>query len=66
MTENRFSEQSPQTNAPSPAGFLVLPMAPAASCQNASPLQWIYQQLYTQAVQANERPAMRELFGVMN
>lgn len=67
MTDNRFSQQSPEQNVPLPsAGFLVLPVASADSCSAASPLQWLYQQLYAQAVQTTQRPATRELFTVMN
>jgi hypothetical protein len=67
MTQNRFSQQSSEPNAPlSTAGFLVVPVATADSCPAASPLQWLYQQLYAQAVQTNQRPATRELFTVMN
>ncbi len=66
MTENRFSHEPAEQTAPLPtAGFLVVPVATADSCP-ASPLQWLYQQLYAQAIQANQRPATRELFAVMN
>jgi hypothetical protein len=66
MTESRFFHQPSQQNAPLPsAGFLVVPVATADSCP-ASPLQWLYQQMYAQAVQANQRPATRELFAIMN
>jgi hypothetical protein len=67
MTENRLSQQYAVQDVPfSPAGFLVIPLASADSCPAASPLQWLYQQLYSQAVQTNQRPALRELFAVMN
>ena len=67
MTENRFSHEALEQETPlSPAGFLVVPVATADSCSNASPLQWLYQRLYAQAKQKNERPATRDLFGVMN
>ncbi len=66
MTESRFFYQPEEQNPPlvSP-GFLVVPVASAESCP-ASPLQWLYQQLYAQALQANQRPPTRELFAVMN
>jgi hypothetical protein len=67
MTENRFSHEPFAQDAPLPSsGFMVVPVATADSCPAASPLQWLYQHLYAQAVQANQRPATRELFAVMN
>jgi hypothetical protein len=67
MTQNRFAEQTSEQSAPfSSAGFLVIPVPTADSCP-ASPLQLVYQQLYSQAVQTNQRrPSMRELFTIMN
>jgi hypothetical protein len=67
MTENRFSVDSSEQNIPlQTAGFLIVPMASADSCPAAAPLQWLYQQMYAQAIQANQRPTTRELFGIMN
>ncbi len=67
MSESRFSrfetEQSPPLASP---GFLAIPVATTDSSPAVSPLQWLYQQLYTQAVQATQRPTTRDLFAVMN
>jgi chromosomal replication initiation ATPase DnaA len=47
------------------AGFLMVPVA-APDFAPASPLQSLYQQMYQQAVCANQQPKARDLFAVMN
>jgi hypothetical protein len=65
MSEDRFSQIQPEMNVAPTPGFLVMPIAttPAAA---VSPLEWMYQQLYAQAQQANQPTTTRELFSVMN
>ncbi|HZZ78529.1 MAG TPA: hypothetical protein VFE62_08425 [Gemmataceae bacterium] len=63
MTEDRFSQPTPEQPVPT-SGFVIMPVGEAP--QSASPMQWLYQQLYAQAQQANQRPAPRDLFAVMN
>jgi hypothetical protein len=69
MIPNRIPEEffsmTSRIAPPVPAGFLMIPVAPA-SCQPQSPLQNLYQQLYDQAVAVAQTPAMRDLFVVMN
>jgi hypothetical protein len=68
MTENRFQLDSEQNPPIAPTGFLVMPLSNSPAAQ-PSPLEWLYQQMYAQAAQANQatqRSTQRELFGVMN
>ena len=64
MTEDRFTQSQPEPTASAPTGFIIMPVVEQQ--QTASPMQWLYQQLYAQAQQANQRPAQRDLFAVMN
>lgn len=68
MTENRFVDQAFESPAPISSGaFLLVPTSAVAASCPASQMHWLYQQLYAQAVQANQsRPALPELFSVMN
>jgi hypothetical protein len=45
------------------AAFVLLSVGPVPQM---STMEWLYQQLYQQAQQANRQPATRELFAVMN
>ena len=65
MSEDRFSEFQAEDNVAPTPGFLIVPMASSPAVP-MSPLEWMYQQLYAQAQQANQRTATRELFSVMN
>jgi hypothetical protein len=69
MHSNRFPDDSPaltEAQAPqAPNGFVVIPVA-AAEPAASSPLQWLYQKLYEQAIQAKDQPKTRDLFAVMN
>jgi hypothetical protein len=64
MTNDRFADGSLKAEPPIAPGFLLFPVAPAVAV--VSPLEWIYQQMYEQAVRANQQPATRELFAIMN
>jgi hypothetical protein len=63
MTDDRFTPPQPEPTASASTGFIIMPVAEQ---QTASPMQWLYQQLYLQAQQANQQPAQRDLFHVMN
>lgn len=69
MLENRFSDDgiamSDRVSPPIQHAFLLVPVA-AEGCPQMSSLQWYYQQMYSQAVQANQQPKTRELFAIMN
>ena len=68
MTEKRFADEltSPTDMIPQPAaGFLLFPVA-GGCASPVSPLQSLYQQIYQQAVQANQPPRFRDLFAIMN
>lgn len=65
MPTNRFVEPNPPDDQqlPAPSAFLVLPGAPGGQ---PSSIEWLYQQLYQQAQQANQPRPTRELFVIMN
>lgn len=69
MNPNRFSDElifrRPGASNHALAGFIVVPIAAPETAQ-ASPLQWLYQQMCQQAVQAQNAPKSRDLFAVMN
>lgn len=68
MFDNRFSdtEIAMAERLPSQfSAFHLVPVGPQANSQPSS-LQWLYQQMYVQAIQANQKPASRDLFAVMN
>jgi hypothetical protein len=69
MIQNRFSDElisPPDRLSPHGlTGFMVMPVAAAEQAQ-ASPLQWLYQQMCQQAMQAQSAPKARDLFAVMN
>jgi hypothetical protein len=69
MIPNRIPEELFATTgrlAPvAPAGFLMIPVL-AATCPQQSPMQCLYQQMYEQAVAITRKPAMPDLFVVMN
>jgi len=68
MIENRFSlEIAERRQLPQSAGFLMVPVAAGLPTLSAtSPLQWLYQKMYEQAVEANQPKLSRDLFAVMN
>jgi hypothetical protein len=69
MIPNRFPEeftfQRPRLSHHALAGFLVISTA-AAEPGQASPLQWLYHQMYQKAIQVQPAPKWRDLFAVMN
>lgn len=70
MTDNRFSDAwfpiQETVAEPRISGFLLLP-APVVDAGQASPLVWLYQQMYERAAQAHQPAARtRELFSIMN
>jgi hypothetical protein len=64
MNETRFApeafSQPPQVSS----GFLLVPLAPVGGGPAAA-LQQLYQQIYQQAIQANQ-PRLPDLFANMN
>jgi hypothetical protein len=66
MTDNRFSDATLERMAPvATSGFLIMPV-PLQEAAPVSPMQWLYQQMYEQAMRANQQPKTRELFAIMN
>jgi hypothetical protein len=69
MLENRFTDDgiamSDRLSPPFQSGFLLVPVAAEAAPQTSS-LQWFYQQMYAQALQANQPSRSRDLFSIMN
>ena len=66
MNELRFADEMIYEAAGvSPAGFLLLP-APAGYNDQTSAMQRFYQQMYDQAVQANQASRLPDLFANMN
>jgi hypothetical protein len=69
MTDHRFADTFVPQVSDEPmvasGGFLIVPVA-AVETASASPLQWLYQQMYEQAIRANQQPAIRDLFAIMN
>ena len=56
----------PERSASEPRnGFLAVPMALQEAIPVA-PMQWLYQQMYEQALRANQQPITRDLFAIMN
>jgi hypothetical protein len=69
MTDHRFADTlfPHASNEPVVAtgGFLLVPVATVETAP-ASPLQWLYQQMYEQAVRASQQPPLRDLLAIMN
>jgi hypothetical protein len=69
MIPNRFADElilrRPRLSHHAVAGFLVISVA-AQEPSQASPLPWLYQQLYQKAIQVQPAPQWRDLFAVMN
>jgi hypothetical protein len=69
MIPNRFPDEftfrRPLMSRHALAGFLVISIA-ADEPGHASPLQWLYQQMYQKAIQIQPAPKWRDLFAVMN
>jgi len=68
MTDHRFAlDPTADEHAPLQAtpGFMMFTVAAGVGAQ-ASPLQSLYQQMYEQAVRAQQAPPPRDLFAVMN
>ena len=64
MTQNRFSAET-MADAARQSAFLFVPVTTPAA-PPMSPLQWMYQKMFEQAVQANQKPNAPDLFAVMN
>jgi hypothetical protein len=69
MIPNRFPDElisrRPRLSHDALAGFLVISVA-ANEPGQASPLPWLYQQMYQKAIQVQPAPKWRDLFAVMN
>ena len=65
----RFIDQqleSPTNEVGKPSNaFLLVSICPVDTVQ-ASSMQWLYQRLYEQAIQATKPAPTRELFAIMN
>lgn len=69
MIANRFPDElvsrQPRLSNHALAGFTVIPVA-AEETGQASPLTWLYQQMYQKATQVQSAPKRQDLFAVMN
>jgi hypothetical protein len=69
MFPTRFTDESNEMNhhIATPTAFLLFGVAPANTGQTSS-MQWLYQRMYEDALQASKPKPMasRELFAIMN